>query len=122
MKTKTRTRDKVNIVTLGCAKNIVDSEVLLTQLKGNDIDVFHERKKNDANVIIINTCGFIENAKQESIDTILMYADAKDRGLVDKVFVTGCLSQRYKDDLQKEIPQVDAFFWHHGTAFAAPKV
>jgi ribosomal protein S12 methylthiotransferase len=100
----------VNIVTLGCSKNLVDSEVLLTQLRGNDIDAVHESKKDDANIVVINTCGFIDNAKQESIDTILRYVDAKDEGLVEKVYVTGCLSQRYKDDLEKEIPKVDAWF------------
>lgn len=110
MKTKGAKKDKVNIVTLGCAKNIVDSEVMLTQLKGNDIDTTHEAKDDDANIIVINTCGFIENAKQESIDTILRYADARDNGLIDKLYVTGCLSQRYKDDLEREIPAVDAFF------------
>ena len=103
-------KDKVNIVTLGCSKNLVDSEVLLTQLKGNQIDATHESKKDDANIIVINTCGFIDNAKQESVDTILRYVDAKEEGMVDKVYVTGCLSQRYKDDLEKEIPQVDAYF------------
>lgn len=110
MKTKTLKKDKVNIVTLGCSKNIVDSEVMLTQLRGNEIDVQHESEKDDSNVIIINTCGFIDNAKQESIDTILRYADAKQEGLVEKVYVTGCLSQRYRDDLMKEIPEVDAWF------------
>ena len=88
----------------------MDSEVLLTQLRGNGIDVIHESKKDDANIVVINTCGFIDNAKQESIDTILRYVDAKEEGLVEKVYVTGCLSQRYKDDLEKEIPQVDAWF------------
>ncbi|WP_114751179.1 30S ribosomal protein S12 methylthiotransferase RimO [Pleomorphovibrio marinus] len=110
MKTRTLKKDKVNIITMGCSKNLVDSEVLLSQLKGNGIDASHESNEKDNNIVIINTCGFIENAKQESIDTILTYADAKDRGLVDKVYVTGCLSQRYKDDLEAEIPQVDAFF------------
>jgi len=95
---------------MGCSKNLVDSEVLLSQLRGNDIDAHHESKGKDNNIVIINTCGFIDNAKQESINTILQYADAKDRGLVDKVYVTGCLSQRYRDDLETEIPQVDAFF------------
>lgn len=95
---------------MGCSKNLVDSEVLLTQLKGNGIDANHESNSSDNNIIIINTCGFIDNAKQESIDTILQYVDAKERGLVDKVYVTGCLSQRYKDDLEIEIPQVDAYF------------
>lgn len=110
MKTKGNQKTKVNIVTLGCSKNLVDSENIFTQLKANKIDVTHESKKSDANVVIVNTCGFIDNAKQESIDTILRYVDAKEEGLVDKLYVTGCLSHRYKDDLEKEIPQVDAFF------------
>lgn len=110
MKTKGIKKDKVNIVTLGCAKNIVDSEVILTQLRGNDIDAVHESTKNDAGTVIINTCGFIENAKQESIETILKFVDAKEQGLVEKVYVTGCLSHRYKDDLRKEIPDVDQYF------------
>lgn len=88
----------------------MDSEVLYTQLKGNGYNVSHESKKDDANIVIINTCGFIDNAKQESIDTILRYADAKDAGVVDKVYVTGCLSHRYKDELEVEIPMVDAWF------------
>lgn len=88
----------------------MDSEVLLTQLRGNGIDTTHESKKDDANVVVINTCGFIDNAKQESIDTILRYVDAKEEGIVEKVYVTGCLSERYKDDLEKEIPKVDAWF------------
>ena len=110
MKTRGLKKTKVNIVTLGCSKNLVDSEVLLTQLRGNGIDAIHESKKDDANIVVINTCGFIDNAKQESIDTILRYVDAKEEGIVEKVYVTGCLSQRYKDDLEKEIPQVDAWF------------
>ncbi|MFN5550945.1 MAG: 30S ribosomal protein S12 methylthiotransferase RimO, partial [Bacteroidota bacterium] len=110
MKTKGTKKTKVNIVTLGCSKNLVDSEVLLTQLKGNGIDVTHESKKDDANIVVINTCGFIDNAKQESVDTILRYVDAKQEGLVEKVYVTGCLSQRYSQDLEKEIPAVDAWF------------
>ncbi|MFZ6010286.1 MAG: 30S ribosomal protein S12 methylthiotransferase RimO [Bacteroidota bacterium] len=110
MKTKGNKKTKVNIVTLGCSKNLVDSEVLLTQLKGNGIEAVHESKEDDANVVVINTCGFIDNAKQESVDTILRYVDAKEEGIVDKVYVTGCLSQRYKDDLEKEIPEVDAWF------------
>ena len=109
MKTKTRHQDKVNIVTLGCAKNLVDSEVILTQLRGNDIQAVHEQDEG-ANVVIINTCGFIDAAKQESIDTILQYAAAKEAGRIDKLYVTGCLSERYKADLQQEIPAVDAFF------------
>ncbi len=96
---------------MGCSKNLVDSEVLLTQLTGNGISASHEAvNARDHNIVIINTCGFIDNAKQESIDTILKYVDAKEQGLVDKVYVTGCLSQRYKEDLEVEIPQVDAYF------------
>lgn len=110
MRARGNKKTKVNIVTLGCSKNQVDSEVLLTQLKGNGIDAVHESTTDDNRVVVINTCGFIDNAKQESIDTILRYVDAKEEGLVEKVYVTGCLSQRYKDDLQKEIPQVDAWF------------
>lgn len=110
MKTKGSKKTKVNIVTLGCSKNLVDSEVLLTQLRGNGIETTHESKKDDSNIVVINTCGFIDNAKQESIDTILRYVDAKEEGIVEKVYVTGCLSERYKDDLQKEIPDVDAWF------------
>ncbi|HKZ38022.1 MAG TPA: 30S ribosomal protein S12 methylthiotransferase RimO, partial [Chryseolinea sp.] len=110
MKTKGNRTNKVNIVTLGCSKNLVDSEVLLTQLRGNGIDAVHESKTDDASIVVINTCGFIDNAKQESIDTILRYVDAKEEGIVDKVYVTGCLSQRYKDDLEIEIPNVDAWF------------
>lgn len=110
MKTKGLIQNKVNIVTLGCSKNLVDSEDLFTQLKANRFEVEHESKNDDAQIVVINTCGFIENAKQESIDTIIRYADAKEQGLVDKVYVTGCLSARYKDDLEKEFPSVDAFF------------
>lgn len=109
MKTKTK-KDKVNIITLGCSKNTVDSEVLLTQLKGNNIDAKHQAAKDDSNIIIINTCGFIENAKQESINTILNYSAAKANGEIEKLYVTGCLSHRYKDELQLEIPEVDAWF------------
>ncbi len=110
MKTKGIVKNKINIVTLGCSKNIVDSEVLFTQLKGNGMKVTHESKKDDSNIVIINTCGFIDNAKQESIDTILRYVDAKEAGIVDKVYVTGCLSHRYKDELAIEMPTVDAWF------------
>ncbi|MFK7810835.1 MAG: 30S ribosomal protein S12 methylthiotransferase RimO [Saprospiraceae bacterium] len=109
MKTKTLRKDKVNVITLGCSKNLVDSEDLITQLKGNDFDVSHESDE-DANVIIVNTCGFIDLAKEESVNTILQYADIKSRGGIDKLYVTGCLSQRYKDNLGEEIPEVDAFF------------
>ncbi len=110
MKTKTLKKNKVNVVTLGCSKNIFDSEVLMAQLKANKFDVEHEAQQDDSEIVIINTCGFIDNAKQESIDTILRYADAKKEGSVHKVYVTGCLSERYRDDLEKEIPEVDAFF------------
>ncbi len=110
LKTKTAKPVKVNIVTLGCSKNQVDSEVLLTQLKGNGIDAVHEAETDRAQIVVINTCGFIDNAKQESIDTILRYVDAKQEGIVDKVYVTGCLSQRYKESLEKEIPEVDSWF------------
>jgi ribosomal protein S12 methylthiotransferase len=110
MKTKGLKKNKVNIVTLGCSKNLVDSEAIYTQLKGNNFDVQHESTTDDSSIVIINTCGFIEAAKQESIDTILRFADAKDSGLIDKLYVTGCLSQRYRGDLEKEIPTVDAYF------------
>lgn len=110
MKTKTLRKNKVNIVTLGCSKNLVDSENLFTQLKGNGYNVAHESEKDDSQIVVINTCGFIDNAKQESIDTILRYVDAKAEGMVEKVYVTGCLSHRYKDELEVEIPEVDAWF------------
>ena len=110
MKTKTLKKNKVNVVTLGCSKNIFDSEVMMAQLKANKFDVEHEAKQDDSEIVIINTCGFIDNAKQESIDTILRYADAKKEGQVDKVYVTGCLSERYREELTDEIPEVDAFF------------
>jgi ribosomal protein S12 methylthiotransferase len=110
VKTKGRKKEKVNIVTLGCSKNIVDSENILTQLRGNGISAAHENDENRSNIVIINTCGFIDSAKQESIDTILRYAGAREEGLIDKLYVTGCLSQRYREDLQKEIPIVDAYF------------
>jgi ribosomal protein S12 methylthiotransferase len=110
LKTKTLKKNKVNVVTLGCSKNIVDSEVLMGQLKANNFVVEHESESNDSSIVIINTCGFIDNAKQESIDTIIQYANAKEAGLVDKVYVTGCLSERYKPDLEKEIPNVDGYF------------
>ena len=110
MKTKTLKKNKVNVVTLGCSKNIFDSEVMMAQLQANKFEVEHESTSDDAEIVIINTCGFIDNAKEESINTIVQYADAKAAGLVSKVYVTGCLSQRYKDDLEKEIPEVDAYF------------
>ncbi|NBW02420.1 MAG: 30S ribosomal protein S12 methylthiotransferase RimO [Cytophagia bacterium] len=104
MKTKVKPKASINIVTLGCSKNLVDSEVLYTQLKGNGLEVTHEAKKDTASIVVVNTCGFIDTAKQESIDTILRYVDAKEAGKIDKLYVTG------KDDLEKEIPLVDAFF------------
>jgi len=110
MKTKKLSRDKVNVITLGCSKNLVDSENLITQLRGNDYQVVHDSNEEDANIVIINTCGFIDLAKQESIDTILEYAARKQEGDIEKLYVTGCLSQRYKDDLEQEIPEVDAYF------------
>lgn len=110
MKTKTLKKNKVNVITLGCSKNLYDSEVAMTQLKANGYEVEHEAEQDDSEIVIINTCGFIDNAKQESIDTILRYAEAKKDGLVDKLYVTGCLSERYKDSLEKEITEVDAYF------------
>jgi ribosomal protein S12 methylthiotransferase len=110
MKTKSIKRDKVNIITLGCSKNMVDSEVLSGQLLANEIDTVHENGKRDHNIVIINTCGFIEKAKEESINTILDNVELKRRGKLDKVYVTGCLSERYKANLELEIPEVDAFF------------
>lgn len=110
MKTKTLKKDKVNIITLGCSKNIVDSEELYSQLKANEFEVEHESHKDDANIVIINTCGFIDNAKEESINTIIRWAEAKQVGEIEKLYVTGCLSQRYRPDLEKEIPEVDQYF------------
>ena len=110
MKAKGLKRDKVNVITLGCSKNLVDSEIMVTQLKGNNVDTVHESTKEDANIVIINTCGFIDKAKQESIDTILHYANVKEDKGIDKLYVTGCLSERYKEDLVTEFPEVDAFF------------
>ena len=110
MKTKKLHKDKVNIITLGCSKNMVDSEVLSGQLLANDIEVVHENKKLDHNIVVVNTCGFIEKAKEESINTILDQVELKRRGKIDKVYVTGCLSERYKNNLEAEIPEVDAYF------------
>lgn len=110
MRTKRIGGNKINIVTLGCSKNLVDSEVLLSQLKGNHLEAVHQEENSDANIVVINTCGFIDHAKQESIDTILHYSEIKAAGEIDKVYVTGCLSHRYKDELQSEIPEVDAWF------------
>lgn len=107
MRTKTLKKNKINVVTLGCSKNVYDSEVLMGQLKASGKDVVHEE---EGNVVVINTCGFINNAKEESVNTILEYVKKKEEGDVDKVFVTGCLSERYKPDLQKEIPNVDQYF------------
>ncbi len=109
MKTKTLKKDKVQVITLGCSKNLVDSEDLITQLKGNDFDIAHNSEE-DANIVIVNTCGFIDLAKQESIDTILQYAELKKQEEIEKLYVTGCLSERYKADLEVEIPEVDAYF------------
>ena len=113
MKTKSLKKNKVNVITLGCSKNIYDSEVMMGQLRASKFDVVHESTDDDASIVIINTCGFIDNAKQESIDTILTFAKAKEIGKIDKLIVTGCLSERYKPDLEKEIPNVDEFFGTH---------
>jgi ribosomal protein S12 methylthiotransferase len=110
MKTKTLKKNKVNVVTLGCAKNIFDSETMMAQLKANAFDVEHESEETDSEIVIINTCGFIDNAKEESINTILAWAKEKEKGNVSKLYVTGCLSERYKPELEKDIPEVDAFF------------
>ena len=110
MKTKTLKKNKVNVVTLGCAKNIFDSEIMMAQLKANAFDVEHESEETDSEIVIINTCGFIDNAKEESINTILAWAREKEKGNVSKLYVTGCLSERYKPELEKDIPEVDAFF------------
>jgi ribosomal protein S12 methylthiotransferase len=107
MRTKSLKKNRINVITLGCSKNVYDSEVLMGQLKASGKDVVHEE---DGNVVVINTCGFINNAKEESVNTILEYMQKKEAGEVDKVFVTGCLSERYKPDLQKEIPNVDEYF------------
>jgi ribosomal protein S12 methylthiotransferase len=110
MKSGSLKKNKVNIITLGCSKNMVDSEVLSGQLLANDMDVVHENRKTDHNIVIVNTCGFIEKAKEESINTILDQVELKRRGKLDKVYVTGCLSERYRNNLEQEIPEVDAFF------------
>jgi ribosomal protein S12 methylthiotransferase len=107
MRTKSIKKNKINVVTLGCSKNIYDSEVLMGQLKASGKEVAHE---TEGDIVVINTCGFIDNAKEESINTILDFVQKKERGEVEKVFVTGCLSERYKPDLQKEIPNVDQYF------------
>jgi len=110
MKSRTLKKDRVNIITLGCSKNLVDSEVLSGQLRANEIDVVHENGKLDHNIVVVNTCGFIDKAKEESINTILDQVNLKKKGKLDKVYVTGCLSERYRGDLESEIPEVDAWF------------
>jgi ribosomal protein S12 methylthiotransferase len=110
MKTKSLAKDKVSVITLGCSKNLVDSEVMMAHLREGGYDVSHDQWKKGRNVVIVNTCGFIDRAKEESVQTILDYADAKKKGKINKLYVTGCLSQRYKDSLEEEIPEVDAYF------------
>lgn len=110
MKTRSHKEDKVNVITLGCSKNMVDSEVMMHQLKANDFEVVHDSNDDDANIVIVNTCGFIDRAKEESVNTILQYAEEKSAGNIDKLYVTGCLSARYKENLEEEIPEVDAYF------------
>ena len=110
MKTKSIRKDKVSVITLGCSKNTVDSEVMMGQLQHGGYDVVHDKWNKSRNIVIVNTCGFIDRAKEESINTIMEYADAKSAGKIEKLYVTGCLSQRYKDNLETEIPEVDAFF------------
>ena len=113
MRTKSSKKNKINVITLGCSKNVYDSEVLMGQLKANNKEVVHEDENDDGNIVVINTCGFIGKAKEESVNTILHYVDKKEAGTVDKVFVTGCLSERYKPDLEKEITDVDQYFGTH---------
>ena len=110
MRTKSHKKNKINVVTLGCSKNIYDSEVLMGQLKANNMEVAHESESQENDIVVINTCGFIDNAKEESVNTILDFVKRKEEGSVEKVFVTGCLSERYKPDLEKEIPNVDQYF------------
>ena len=110
MRTKSHKKNKINVVTLGCSKNIYDSEVLMGQLKANNMEVVHESESQENDIVVINTCGFIDNAKEESVNTILDFVKRKEEGSVEKVFVTGCLSERYKPDLEKEIPNVDQYF------------
>ena len=110
MRTKSHKKNKINVVTLGCSKNVYDSEVLMGQLKANEIEVEHELESAENNIVVINTCGFIDNAKEESVNTILDYVQKKQEGSIEKVFVTGCLSERYKPDLENEIPDVDQYF------------
>jgi ribosomal protein S12 methylthiotransferase len=113
MRTKSSKKNKINVVTLGCSKNLYDSEVLMGQLKANDKEVVHEDEEEDGNIVVINTCGFIGKAKEESVDAILHHVNRKEAGEIDKVFVTGCLSERYKPDLEKEISEVDQYFGTH---------
>ncbi|MFA5298838.1 MAG: 30S ribosomal protein S12 methylthiotransferase RimO, partial [Lutibacter sp.] len=113
MRTKSKKENKINVVTLGCSKNVYDSEVLMGQLLANNKNVVHEDENDEGNIVVINTCGFIGEAKEESINTILHYVNKKELGEVDRVYVTGCLSERYKPDLQKEIPNVDEYFGTH---------
>ena len=110
MRTKSHKKNKINVVTLGCSKNVYDSEVLMGQLKANEMEVEHESESDENNIVVINTCGFIDNAKEESVNTILDYVQKKQEGSIEKVFVTGCLSERYKPDLENEIPDVDQYF------------
>ena len=110
MRTKSTKKNKINVITLGCSKNVYDSEVLMGQLAANKMEVEHESEKDDANIVVINTCGFIDNAKEESINTILDQAERKEAGMIDKLYVTGCLSERYKPDLEREITNVDQYF------------
>lgn len=110
MRTKGKRSEQINVVTLGCSKNIFDSEILMAQLRANDFNVKHESEQEDFDTVIINTCGFIDNAKEESVNTILQFSEAKEQGWVEKVIVTGCLSERYRDELEVEIPNVDAWF------------
>ncbi len=110
MRTKSTKKNKINVITLGCSKNVYDSEVLMGQLAANKMEVEHESEKEDANIVVINTCGFIDNAKEESINTILEQAERKEAGIIDKLYVTGCLSERYKPDLEREITNVDQYF------------
>jgi len=113
MRTKLKKNNKINVVTLGCSKNIYDSEVLMGQLKANNKNVVHEDENDDGNIVVINTCGFIGDAKEESINTILRYVHKKEQGEIERVYVSGCLSERYKPELQKEIPDVDEYFGTH---------
>ena len=110
MRTKSTKKNKINVITLGCSKNVYDSEVLMGQLVANNMQVEHESEKDDSNIVVINTCGFIDNAKEESINTILEHAERKQAGEIDKLYVTGCLSERYKPDLEREITNVDQYF------------